>query len=942
MWEQFWKALKADELSKYRDEVNRENRMAVKFIAISGLPLGLASAVAQAVFLPDPSTPIVSLRSSWIFIYFIFLFILERFFIPKECNHGALLIYAIEAPVLLISILLGSIWDPAHQAMTFFIFLMAMPVFILDRPGRLLCVFACWTILFLLACAAVKPPEILHRDILHAVEFFLASTAVTYVVVRLRRISLQRMGQARYLVEHDELTGARNRKSLERHGDDYVGKPILVVQTELDRLRLFNEFYGNAFGNQMLIEFARLMTESFGKEHTYRNSGDSMLGIAIDIPQQEYKALIDECRAKFRPYEIDGRSVDFSCAFGYVTGTASTVEEFQQMIQLANIHAYKARNSGRGQMVGSIFDEQQLKDGRIESIRRTHARAYETNQLTGLPSMSYFFAQTEELLATVVDLSRRPLIGFLKLEHIKEYNEKYGYAKGDELIKHAAGVLQTAFPQRVACSISGSQFGVMCYLDEVEPGMQAIVDALSQFEAGFPASCKGGFAEYAGSDSVIALLDKARIAHANLKKGNENHGDMLYRLYDEKLDEEIRFRRYIVSHLDEAIEKGYLEVHYQPIIRSVTGKICNEEALSRWNDPVHGFLPPFRFIPPLEEERQIYKLSLHVVRQILKDFKRKQELGVPIVPVSVNLSRHDFEQCDMVQEISSIVDASGFSRDLIVIEITESAFIKNQELLKREVQRFRQSGFQVWMDDFGSEYSTLNLLQELDFDLIKIDMQFMKNFSQSNRNLIIVSDIIDMAKRMGIITLIEGIETDEHYHALRAMGCNKLQGFFFDRPNDFDSVLRKHRECTRFSYEETKEAPYYTAIGRINLNAPFASSALDDRMELSGQLPVAIVEQTAEGFSCLLGSDRFNQIMLNNNATTNSDVESPVAVPPESMPAELRNAIADCVKTEGWVSVELTDDANRSTNVYLRVISRNEISGNVAFLFVLLSANKVF
>ena len=139
---------------------------------------------------------------------------------------------------------------------------------------------------------------------------------------------------------------------------------------------------------------------------------------------------------------------------------------------------------------------------------------------------------------------------------------------------------------------------------------------------------------------------------------------------------------------------------------------------------------------------------------------------------------------------------------MIRIEITESAFTKNQELLKREVARFRENGFQVWMDDFGSEYSTLNLLQDLDFDLIKIDMQFMRNSSHSGKNLIIVSSVIDMAKQMGTATLVEGVETKEHLEILHEMGCDKLQGFLFDKPRPLDEVLAKVRDGSAMPIEK--------------------------------------------------------------------------------------------------------------------------------------------
>ena len=173
----------------------------------------------------------------------------------------------------------------------------------------------------------------------------------------------------------------------------------------------------------------------------------------------------------------------------------------------------------------------------------------------------------------------------------------------------------------------------------------------------------------------------------------------------------------------------------------------------------------------------------------MRDFRRLEKNGIPLVPVSVNLSRNDFFECDIVEEIRAIVDESGYSRRLLNIEITESAFADDQGLLKSEVDRFRALGFAVWMDDFGSEYSTLNLLEHLNFDLIKIDMQFMRNFTSESKNAIILADIVGMCRRLGITTLVEGVETQEQYEALKQFGTDKLQGYLFSRPKSLDDLF---------------------------------------------------------------------------------------------------------------------------------------------------------
>ena len=792
-----WQIMKADELASCRDEVNRENRMAIRLLGMVGLPLAVANMIVQMALSTETEMLPFFLRTSWVLVYFLVLLVVERWVVPKDFTRATALLYVVEAPVIICSILLGSVWDPDHQAITFFIFLMAMPVFVLDRPVRVMAITAAWVLLFLGACYAMKAPDIFERDFLHAFEFFLAAVAVANVVISVRMVGIERLEQARHNLEHDELTDLRNRRSLERHVPGYLGKSLTVSISELDQLDMFNDIYGHELGDRVLVRSAEILVEAFGRENVYRYGGDEALCIVEGIAEDECRAAMEAGRAKLRSSCFGERQLAPTVAVGYVFGTPCTEEEFRQMVQLAEIYVHQAAGKGTGQTIGGTFSAESLRAGIVESNLETHLHGYETNQLTGLPSMSYFILRTEALLSTIVMRERKPSIGFITLPRIKQFNNEFGYAQGDELIRHMADSLRKAFPDRLLCSITGNQFGVMCYEDEIEPGMQVVSASLRSFKEGDLVACRAGFAGHVEGESSISLLDKARIAEKSIR----DKPDMLYRLYDEQLDASVKFREYIVSHIDEAIGQGCLEVYYQPIVRTSTREICEEEALSRWRDPRHGMLAPCRFIPPLEESRQVYKLSLHVVRRVLADFERKRDAGVALVPVSVNLSRYDFEQCDMVQAIADLVDASGFSRDMLRIEITESAFAENQEFLKREVDRFRQNGFEVWMDDFGSEYSTLSLLQDLDFDLVKIDMQFMRNSEDSEKNLIIVSNIINMMSQMGVATLVEGVETEEHMGILRAMGCDKMQGFLFSKPMPLQSIIDKVLDGTARSFE---------------------------------------------------------------------------------------------------------------------------------------------
>ena len=164
--------------------------------------------------------------------------------------------------------------------------------------------------------------------------------------------------------------------------------------------------------------------------------------------------------------------------------------------------------------------------------------------------------------------------------------------------------------------------------------------------------------------------------------------------------------------------------------------------------------------------------------------------------ISINLSRSDFDTCDIVEEIIARVDASGIGRDKLTIEITESAVGADFEFIKKQVNRFREQGFAVWMDDFGSGYSSIDLLQSMEFDLIKFDMSFMQRLDEGNNGKIILTELMKMATALGVDTLCEGVETEEQLRFLQEIGCAKLQGYYYCKPITFETyswrVTQRH------------------------------------------------------------------------------------------------------------------------------------------------------
>ncbi len=245
--------------------------------------------------------------------------------------------------------------------------------------------------------------------------------------------------------------------------------------------------------------------------------------------------------------------------------------------------------------------------------------------------------------------------------------------------------------------------------------------------------------------------------------------------------------KHVIQNIDAALEKGWVKVYYQPVIRALTGQLCGAESLARWIDPEYGFLSPDKFIGPLELGKQIHKLDCWIVDKVCSDISERLNKGLDAVPVSVNFSRLDFEAADMLQVVEDAVEKYDIPKDYIHIEITESMIASDAALMAKVIADFRKAGYEVWMDDFGSGYSSLNLLKDYHFDTLKLDMEFLSSFNDKSKA--IMTYTISMSKDIGIRTLAEGVETEEQIAFLKSIGCGKLQGYFYGKPMPIDDFF---------------------------------------------------------------------------------------------------------------------------------------------------------
>ena len=468
-------------------------------------------------------------------------------------------------------------------------------------------------------------------------------------------------------------------------------------------------------------------------------------------------------------------------------------------------------------------------------------KASRYDYLTGLPSMTYFFELAEAGKKKIRENGDWPVLLFIDINGMKFFNQKHGFAEGDRYLQDFSRILVQLFSNENCCRFGQDHFGVFSRETGVEEKLNRLFEEARSIKNGAALTIRTGIYRPATLDvPVSTACDRAKLACDSLRKVFTSS----FCYYSNEMREEALRKQYILENFDRALQEKWIRAYYQPIVRAVNERVCDEEALARWIDPEKGFLSPAEFIPCLEEAGQLYKLDLYILDQVLQKIKDQQKTGLYIVPQSINLSRSDFDSCDIAEEIRKRVDAAGIGRDKITVEITESVIGSDFEFMKQQVERFQQMGFAVWMDDFGSGYSSLDVLQSIQFDLIKFDMSFMRKLDEGDSGKIILTELMKMATSLGVDTVCEGVETEEQARFLQEIGCSKLQGFYFCKPIPMEEIIARYEKGIQIGFENPAASAYYEAVGRINLYdlAVIAGEDGDSFQNAFNTLPMGIIE----------------------------------------------------------------------------------------------------
>lgn len=437
-----------------------------------------------------------------------------------------------------------------------------------------------------------------------------------------------------------------------------------------------------------------------------------------------------------------------------------------------------------------------------------------SDSMTGLPNINYLLKFGDERVHALRSAGKQPALIFFDVKSMQSYNNQYGFEKGNELICLIASVLQETFPD--ALIVRGVEDHII--LITVPESRLQLCERIEQANRrirreayGNTTGVAAGICEMTGNMRCAEAMDHTR--HAVRRIGSDLN--RVWRFWSPDADEQYWNQMYIVENHELALENNWFRVYYQGIAETATGRGAALEALARWVDPIRGIISPADFIPTLQKYHLLHKLDLYIFEQVCREISVRHENGLPLVPVSVNFARQDFDHVDMVAELNRIVDSYdigryGIGKDYFIIEITEQDMATAPERFYEQLAMLRSGGFRVWLDDFGSAYSSLNVFSKMDVDLIKFDMELVRNLNgKNNANREILQAITEICRKRGIHTLAEGVETEEQKEFLIRIGCELSQGYLYHRPEPLEQILYKrqygHRQREMISDERRKQ-----------------------------------------------------------------------------------------------------------------------------------------
>lgn len=449
--------------------------------------------------------------------------------------------------------------------------------------------------------------------------------------------------------------------------------------------------------------------------------------------------------------------------------------------------AYLTKSYDRELILQKIGDE--IRKQEVDYLMKT----IDLDTLTGCYNREGFCKKAQDLLRedAVYDI-----IAF-DIEQFRVVNDIYGIHEGDRLLQYLARIM-TGFAREnggICGRISGDCFVMLLVRKN---GYEEMVGYVDKAMERYPLQMKivVHFGIYQIEDRTIdvtVMYDRAVLA---VKRIKGKYGEA-YAYFDDSMRNELLLEKEITNSMQQALADGEFLVYLQPKCNLKTEEYVGAEALIRWMNPERGLLPPSQFIPIFEKTGFITEVDLYVWEQVCRMLARWKQENRTLIPISVNVSRADLYHSDFMDRILELMDKYDIEPSLLHMEITETVYTENQNQILDMVNQMEKLGFKVEMDDFGSGYSSLNMLTEIPVDVLKLDMRFLEGYSAGKAKGNILEFSVGLAKSLGLESVAEGVETREMVDELKRLNCEMGQGYYFSRPipiHEFEQKFDKNQK----------------------------------------------------------------------------------------------------------------------------------------------------
>ena len=466
----------------------------------------------------------------------------------------------------------------------------------------------------------------------------------------------------------------------------------------------------------------------------------------------------------------------------------------------------RALQMGASDFITKPFDMHEVILARVSRIielseGRQLISAAEHDQLTMLYSRNFFFEYANRIHHYHPDWHMDAVV--LNIEQFHSVNALNGREFGDKVLRTIGDEVRAFLSETegIASRIEADRFAVYCTpqadYEALLERFQAAVNALSRNAS---IRLRMGVNPWRGEVEPVLLFDRARAA-CNLVRGDFKTHLMIY---DEEMQEREILNQRLLNDLRRAVEEKQLVVYYQPKynVQCDPPRLSSAEALIRWNHPELGMISPASFIPLFEGNGQIGAVDNYVWNEAARQIAEWREKFGVTIPVSVNLSRVDVFDPQLEQRLVDLLKEHGLDYRSLKLEVTESAYTDNAGQMIELINHLRARGFEIEMDDFGSGYSSLNMLSCMPIDVLKMDMAFVRNIEHSEKDFRLVEVVLDIARYLKVPVVAEGVETQRQLDMLKEAGCELIQGYFFSRPlppEAFERLIQAELETERKS-----------------------------------------------------------------------------------------------------------------------------------------------